>query len=132
MKDLFFSIIIAAAGVLLIFLSIQEFNKNAERRQHHVKLKAKVIALSYQKLMYCPVLSYTYEHQTYTYHSESCSKPASFQVGEEVNIYIHQQQPEIAKIDSFFELQIKPSLLVLLGLICLMASYKIIKSFVKL
>jgi hypothetical protein len=127
-KNILFGIVIGVVGCILFYISLQEFNRHRALKKHAISLQAKVIDLSYQNRLYCPVLSYTYQQQTYTYTSSSCSKPARYEVGDHVTILIQHANPQEAFIDDAFEWMVKPSLLMLLGLVCIMGSFKIMKS----
>lgn len=67
---------------------------------------------------YCPVISYTTRNgQRLEHHSNICSWPAAYEVGDKVRIYYDPINPTRVQLNNFFGTWFFPSLFGFLGLV---------------
>lgn len=111
-----FSLIGAALliGGFYLHISTQEFLSGA------TKTKGEVIDFETHRsdgtTMYAPVVSYqARDGKTYEYVSNTSSSSRSYDIGEQVDIFYLQNNPQEAKIDSFFQLYFGELILFILG-----------------
>lgn len=67
---------------------------------------------------YCPIVDFTTRlGQTYSHHSDVCSWPPSFEVGQKVTIYYDPANPNNSQLDSFLGVWFIPVLFTFMGLV---------------
>ena len=110
MKNLIFPIIFGGVGLIMLIVTFfiitseEEFMKNAQVTE------GKVVQLILRKShthsqdagSYYPVVEFSYNGQTTAFQSTVGSSPASYTVGETVQVYFDPSDLKSAQIKSFF------------------------------
>ncbi len=98
---------IVFGGIGLLFLVITFFIITSEEKfvENAKMVEGKVINLEYHSSKnggaYHPVVEYSYNEQTITFCSSVGSSPASYSVGDMVQIYVDPANPRNAQINDF-------------------------------
>lgn len=101
-------------GAVYLHLDTREFLSSATKTQGSVIDFA--THRSDGTTMYAPVVSYqARDGKTYEYISNTSSSSRSYDIGEQVGIFYLQDNPQDAKIDSFFQLYFGELILFILG-----------------
>lgn len=62
-------------------------------------------------LTYSPIIAYTAADQSHTFVSSNSSYPPAYEIGEEVPLLYNPQDPTLARVDSWWELWLLPTML---------------------
>ncbi len=108
-------ILLAAAGVT--FLSNLYFVDHAELAKGTVTNISTSIDPDDESTSYCPVVEFTTKAgQVVSYDSNVCSSPAAYAVGDKVDVYYDPQNPQNARLNTFWSQNLSSLSLFCLGL----------------
>jgi hypothetical protein len=66
---------------------------------------------------YKPIVEYTVDGETYTFESLNSSDPPAYRVGETVSLRYDPAKPQVARINSLFDLWLMPAILAPVALV---------------
>lgn len=80
--------------------------------------------------VYSPVVEFNVNGQTYSFESDNASEPPAYDVGEEVNVIYHPNDPNTAQINKWSERWLFPIIIIPAMLItALILNFFLIRSF---
>jgi hypothetical protein len=96
-------VIFGGLGALMMIGAGIMFMYDYNAASKSVKTRGIVIEFRYDEGAASPVVSYEWNGAEYTYYSTTYSDPPSFQIGEEVELFVDPSDPTNAMINSFSE-----------------------------
>ncbi|MDZ4714437.1 MAG: DUF3592 domain-containing protein [Cytophagales bacterium] len=115
--------VLGALGTFFLAMAIFLLYSDQRSVQTFTKTKgvvvANLIAPDAEGPTYAPEVTYKWEGEEWTYRSGSYSNPPSFQIGEQVDLYVDPSNPSNVFIDSFSQRFVGITILGVLGVILL-------------
>lgn len=103
-----FGSVFGGIGLVLLVAGLVVYTTVVSSQEHTQLVRGKVVRLSAGRgskggTVYTPVVEFSFNNQIFQIYGSVASSPPSFDVGEEVELFVNPQSPQTASINSFME-----------------------------